>query len=525
MELRPFQRQAIDAIYNYYEKNQGNALISIATGCGKSYIMAQFLKEAIEKFPITRFIVATFAKELIQQNFNELIKLWPDAPAGILSAGLGGKSFHNQIIFAGIQTAYKHAFKINKCDILLIDESQAVPHSQDGMWRQFVRDLQRINPRMKVIGLSATPFRMDSGLLHRGPHALFTDVIFEYGLLEAIKDGYLCEVIPACTETHLMVAGVKKRGGEFVSGELERVVDVESVTRAAVRETVAIGNSRKSWLLLAAGIKHAEHIRDYIREYGISCEMVTSKTPSGVRDKTIEDFKMFTIRCLVVVGIGGVGFNHPGLDFIASFRPTGSAGLWLQQAGRGTRLFPGKLNCLLADYGKNTERHGPLDKIKGNDPKTKGNGDAPQKRCEKCWCYMHSSAKICPDCGELMPIHSIDSKLTPTASNAPILSSQTPQVWKEVKSWDLWPHNKVGAPTSLRVTYKTGAQEHSEWWCLEHSGFARDKAVRFWAQHNGALPPPTTVDEAIKRKKELTMPTEISVKRNGKYTEIVDRRL
>lgn len=523
MELRHYQRSAIDAITGYCTARKGNPLVTIPPGCGKSYIAAQFLKETITKYPATRFIVATHAKELVAQDHKELTALWPSAPSGILSAGLGSKAFHNQIIFAGIQTAYRHAFKLQRCDALVVDEPQSIPHSGDGMWRQFISDLRRINPNMPTIGLSATNFRMDSGLLHRGPGAIFTDVVYEYKLLDAIREGYLCEIVPVPTDTHLAVTGVHKRGGEFIQGELERAVDVESTTQAAVREIVRLGADRRSWLVFASGVKHAQHIRDAIRAYGVACEAVTSDTPTGERDKALDDFKGFLLRALVVVGIGGVGFNHPGLDFIASLRPTGSAGLWYQQCGRGTRLYPGKVNCLLADFAKNTERHGPLDQIRGHDPKAKGDGDAPQKRCESCYCYMHSSAKVCPDCGAAMPVHSIDDKLNAYASSAAILSTQIAPTTLEVKSWHWNYHEKPGKPVSMVVSYKTGIQTQREWVLFQHDGPIKNKAIAWWARHGGQLPPPSTVSEAISRQGEAKCPRTITIRPNGKYQEIVGR--
>lgn len=521
MQLRLYQTQAVQSIYDYYAKNSGNALLSVATGCGKSYIMAEFLRRTLELYPTTRIIVATFAKELVQQDYDELMALWPGAPAGILSAGLRSRNTQQQIIFAGIQTAYKMAFELQRCDILLIDEVQGVPHRQDGIWRKFIGDLLRINPKMKIIGLSATLFRMDSGLLHRGKGALFHDVIFEYGLLQAIKDGYLCEVVPAPTTTHLSTKGVTKRGGEFVAGELERAVDVESTTEAAVAEIVRLGHDRRSWLIFAAGVKHAEHIRDAVRRHGVDCEAVTADT--SARDTILADFKEFKLHALVVVGIGNIGFNHPGLDLIASLRPTGSAGLWLQQAGRGTRLYPGKVNCQLLDFAANGDRHGPLDKIKGHDPKEKGNGEAPQKRCEACYCYCWAAAKVCPDCGLSFPFKSIDDKLTANASNAAVLSTQIRPTELPVKSWELYHHDKLGKPVSLRVGYRTGVTVQSEYWCFQHTGYARNRAVQLWAAHGGQLPPPATVSEAISRKGELNMPRAIITRPSGKYTEIVGK--
>lgn len=523
MQLREYQCQAVQSIYDYYAKNSGNGLITIAAGCGKSFVMAEFLRRTLADYPTTRIIVATFNKELIKQNHAELMALWPGAPAGILSAGLRSRNTQQQIIFAGIQTAYKMAFELQRCDILLVDEAQSIPHSQEGQWRRFIGDLLRINPKMKVIGLTATDFRLDSGLLYRGKDALFHAKIFDYGLLQAVKEGYLCEIVPAPTTTHLTTKGVTKRGGEFVAGELERAVDVDSTTRAAVAEIVRLGADRRSWLVFAAGVKHAEHIHDILREHGVDAEMVTGETLQKERDANLEKFKTFGFRAMVVVGIGTIGYNHPGLDLIACLRPTGSAGLWYQMACRGSRLFPGKVNCLLLDFSENGSRHGPLDQIKGHDPKEKGSGEMPQKICDGCHAYCWMGAKLCPDCGKAFEFRSIDDKLTASASNAAVLSTQIRPTELAVKSWELYHHDKSGKPVSLRVGYRTGVTVQNEYWCFQHTGYARNRAVQLWAQHGGRLPPPATVSEAIARKAELNMPRAIVTRPSGKYTEIVGK--
>lgn len=523
--LRPYQHAAIDAVYKYFQSASGHPLIVLPTGTGKSFVIAQFLKDAIAKWPKTRIIIATHVKELVQQDYLELLKLWPDAPAGVLSAGLGQRSFHHQILFCSIQTAYKYASKLQHCDLLIPDEAHTIPHAAEGMWRKFITDLQRVNPKMKVLGLTATDWRMDGGLLTKGDNRIFTDVAYRYGILDAVKDGFLCEIVPRPVETHLTVSGVHKRGGDYVPGELERAVDVGEKTMAAVREIVALGANRKSWLVFGAGVKHCSHIVEAFKVMDIDAAIVTAETPQGERDSTIAAFKAGRLRCLVGMNVFTTGFNMPALDLIACLRPTGSAGLWVQMVGRGMRTAPGKTDCLLLDFSHNIDRFGPLDKIRGKEPGTKGNGEAPQKICEKCHCYAFAGAKFCPDCGFAFPPVDLEKKLNHKASDGPVLSTQAAVKWIDVKRWDAELHYKFNKPESLHVHYNGMMATPHEYVCFGHDGYARDRAVKWWGIHNGRLPAPNSAREALERLEELTMPSQIAVQKAGKYSEIVGRKI
>lgn len=328
MELRPYQREAVDAIYSYFSANDGNPLIVMPTGTGKSVVLATFLREAVEGWADTRVLVLTHVRELIQQDYAALIRLWPTAPAGIYSAGLNKRDIDAQILFAGIQSIYKRAYGVQRCDLVLIDEAHLLSESESGMYRQFLRDLRQINPMLKVIGLTATPYRMKTGLLHEGEGRLFTDVAYEVPILQMIEQGYLAPVVPKQTDTQLDVSGVGTRGGEFIAGELERAVDLDPINQSAVAEIVRHGADRGSWLIFCAGVQHATHIRDAIRSHGISCETVTGDTPTPERDRILAAFKSGQLRAVTNMGVLTTGFDAPGIDLIAMLRPTKSVGLY-----------------------------------------------------------------------------------------------------------------------------------------------------------------------------------------------------
>jgi superfamily II DNA or RNA helicase len=187
----------------------------------------------LAQWPDERIVILTHVRELISQNFAELLRLWPEAPAGIYSAGLNRRDVQAQILFAGIQSVHRKAYAIQRADLVLVDEVHLVPRSANTSYRHFLGDLSRINPRLKIIGLTATPYRLDSGMLHTGPDALFDDIAFEVSVRELIDDGYLAPLISKQTSTQLDVSGVGTRGGEFIAGQLKAAVDQDPITQAA----------------------------------------------------------------------------------------------------------------------------------------------------------------------------------------------------------------------------------------------------------------------------------------------------
>ena len=519
MELRPYQRAAINALYDYFSGNTGNPLVVMPTGTGKSVVIAGFIREAVESYPETRILMLTHVKELIHQNFQALIRAWPEAPAGIYSAGLSRRDIGAQILFAGIQSIHKHAARVQRCDLVIVDEAHLLGRQESGMYRAFLAELNRINSGfLKIVGFTATPYRLDSGLLDEGKDRLFTDIAYEVAVLRMIQDGYLSPVVPKQTTTQLDVAGVGTRGGEFIAGQLEAAVDREDITRAAVSEIVAYGQGRGSWLVFCSGVAHARHVRDAVREHGISAESVTGDTPGPERDSILADFKSGRLRCVTNANVLTTGFDAPGTDLIALLRPTKSVGLYVQMVGRGTRLAPGKDDCLVLDFAGNTARHGPIDTVDGRKKeKSEADGEAPIKICPACKTISHAAVRACVSCGYEFPPPEL--KVAARAASNAVLSIQQRSEWVTVTGVSYRAHSKPAKPTSLRVIYDCGFVQHSEWVCFEHSGYARQKAEAWW-RNRTTLPIPSTVAAALLDTDILRVPEAIQVQPVGQYTEI-----
>ena len=521
LTLRPYQQAAITSIYGYFQNSTGNPLVVIPTAGGKSLVMAAFIEGVLKAWPDQRILIVTHVRELIAQNHAEMIGLWPEAPAGIYSAGLGKREAQARILFAGIQSIHRRAQEIGHTDLVLIDEAHLIPGNSSTMYRRFLDGLAQINPTLKVIGLTATPFRLDSGMLHEGKSALFTDIAYEAPVRELIDAGYLSPLVSKQPATRLDVSKVGTRAGDFIARDLAAAVDKDVITRAAVTEIIEHGADRKSWLAFCSGVEHARHVAEEFGRQGVSCRTIFGDTPKDERDAIIAAFKRGEVRVLASMGVLTTGFNAPGVDLIALLRPTKSAGLYVQMVGRGTRLAPGKETCLVLDFAGNVRRHGPIDLVRPKRPGEAGGGEAPTKVCPMCESIITLSATECPDCGYVFPARAV--KIAPTAATLPILSPKTPQ-WLQVSGVSYSRHDKLGGLPSLKVTYSSGFTSYSEWVCIEHQGYARQKAAEWWRKRAPGCPVPLSVDEAIAQTARLARPSDISVRPSGRYFEISDHR-
>jgi DNA repair protein RadD len=191
-------------------------------------------------------------------------------------------------------------------------------------------------------------------------------------------------------------------------------------------------------------------------------------------------------------------------------------------AGRGTRLSPGKENCLVLDFAGNVARHGPIDAIKPRRPKP-GDGDAaaPTRVCPDCQSIVAAATRECPDCGHQFPPPAV--KVETRATTLAILSTGGSQ-WRDVDRVSYSRHEKPGGRPSLRVDYQCGLTRHSEWVCFEHTGYARQKAVAWWRRRAPGTSVPASVNEALQHAAGLAEPSGIAVRPNGRFTEIVSHR-
>jgi DNA repair protein RadD len=527
LSLRYYQQAAINATMDWFTKNSGNPLIVLPTGTGKALLCAE-LARIVCAYPNSRVLVVTHVQELVEQNYREMIALWPDCPAGIYASSLKRKDTGKRVTFCSIQTVWRNWDKVPRPDIIIIDEAHLIPRDAETMYGKFLNKMTFVNPAVRVVGLTATPYRMDSGRLDEGEGRLFSAISYEYEIGQAIADGFLAPLVSKDPKMHLKVDGVGTRGGEFIAGELQRAVDTDVLNRSAVEEAVACAHDRRGWLFFCSGVQHSNHVAQLLRDRGIAAAALSSETPAEERAKLIANFKSQRIRALCSMNILTTGFNAPHVDMIAMLRPTKSASLYIQMAGRGTRPSPGKANCLVLDFAGNVSRFGPIDAVNVKKP-GEGGGDAPVKICPQCSSILHASVRACSDCGFEFP--KLGPKIVATASTDPLLSVDVKDAdWVDVDSMGLSQHvgSQPGKPNTVKVTYygKTLGTDFKEWICFDHpdGSFPRKRATTWWVARGGAVPAPASVDEAIYRRSEVRSPSAVLVRKEGKYWTVLALR-
>jgi DNA repair protein RadD len=523
LQLRDYQVEAIQAIYTWFERHTTNPLVVMPTGTGKSVVIAGFVKGILEQWTSQRILVVTHVRELVEQNAKKMVELWPGAPVGIYSAGLKRRDYDQQITFASIQSIHRRAGELGWFDLVLVDECHLLPKSGNGMYQAYLTALRSMNPAVKVIGFTATPYRTDSGLLYEGDDALFAGVAYDTDMVRLIKAGYLSPLVPKRVDGAIETAGIRKQAGDFVQGELEKAALAGDLATLACSEILKWGAERRSWLVFCCGIEHARTVEQVLQNRGVQVASLFGDTPLAERAKLIQRFRAGELRALVNVGVLTTGFDAPGTDLVAMLRPTCSPGLYVQMAGRGMRVAPGKTNCLVLDFGGNVDRHGPVDMVK---PKKKGEGggEAPVKDCPNCKSIVFAGVAVCPECGYEFP------KLGPThdvvAHTREIIAGlgDTQRIVRVV-STTFGRHQKsiTDARPTLRVEYFTDERaifSVREWIALEHTGYARTVAEGWWMRR-GKPPIPRTIEEAMSRTGELRPVTSLKVDTSGKHPRIL----
>lgn len=474
MKLRDYQQRAIDQTYHWMRNNTGNPCLVKPTGSGKSHIVAAICKDAVQNWPETRILMLTHVKELIEQNYEKMLQHWPNAPVGIYSAGVGRRELDQPITFAGIQSVRTKSSQIGHIDLIIIDECHLVSHKNEGSYRKLIEELLLINPSLRVIGLTATPYRLGHGLITDKP-AIFDDIIEPISIEELVYKGYLSRLSSKSTELQIDCSGVKKRGGDYIEKDLQRLVDTDDYNYAAVDETIRRAGDRKSWLFFCSGVEHAIHVRDILIERGVEAACITGKTSKAERNRILDEYKKGKIQAVTNANVLTTGFDNPNIDLIVFLRDSMSPGLYVQMAGRGTRLKEHTDHCLVLDFVGLVKKHGPITNVRI--PDKAGNGDAPVKVCDNCDELVAISAKECPECGWVFPEPEKKEKIL-EVHNDDIMGADR-NVDMEITSWSWRQHtSRTSGKEMLACTYYGALSDKpvNEYFPILHDGYAGEKA-------------------------------------------------
>lgn len=517
---RWYQEEAIASVFSYFDVKSGNPVIAMPTASGKSHVIGGFTRRVLTRWPTQRFMILTHVKELIEQNARKQLAIWPNAPIGVYSAGLDSRDTAQPIIFGGVQSVVNSIELFGHRDLLWIDEAHLLSPDENSQYQHIIRQLKKVNPFLKVIGTTATPFRLGQGMI-TDEGGIFTDICYDLTGVEAynrlIAEGYLAPIIPKRTRTELDVSGVGiSNTGDFVQTQLQKAVNKEEVTYAALCEAVSLAHDRRCWIVFASGIEHAENIAAMLNSFGISAAAVHSKSKPEFRDRAIIAHKRGELRALVGNNVFTTGYDNPLIDCLVDLQPTVSVVKHVQKYGRGSRVSheTGKRDCLGLDFAKNVWNLGPI-----NDPhipnrKSGLPGEAPVKICDTCGTYNHTRAEFCICCGAQFEFA---VKIVATSSTAAIIKSDLPVV--EYFNVDHVFYNRyirAGSPPMIKVSYACDMRTFNEFICLDHPGYTSKRARDWWrARHQMEPPVPkdgvTATDIALHYIAQLRKPRRIRV--------------
>jgi DNA repair protein RadD len=440
-QLRPYQNEAVRATLKHFREDRSPAVIVLPTGAGKSLVIAELARLAKG-----RVLVLAHVKELVEQNHAKYSAFGLEA--GIFSAGMNRKESNAKTIFGSIQSVARAPEEFfADFSLLVIDECHRVSMeaSNDGATQYFqvISKLQKANPRLCILGLTATPYRLGYGWIYE-LHAhkklrqtkadrFFKKCIFELSTGFMIKNGYLTPPIKidspvACYD----FSSLKAHGTSYVQAQIERLLnDQNRITPVIIQNIIEMAEERQGVMIFTSSVSHAKEILGYLP--ADQSALVVGDTDIEARDTIIGAFKRKEIKYLVNVSVLTTGFDAPHVDVIAILRPTESVSLYQQIIGRGLRLSPGKTDCLILDYtGQGHDIFSP--EIEDDKPTSQavmveircpacgilnnfwgivdGDGDVIEHFGRKCKgahehpvtkeieeCGFRFRFKLCPDCG------------------------------------------------------------------------------------------------------------------------------
>lgn len=355
--LRPYQQEAVERTIVHFRKSNEPAVIVLPTGAGKSLVIAELAKLARGKI-----LVLAHVKELVEQNLQKYESY--GFKASVFSAGLKQKSLERQVTFASIQSISRNLSLLNESySLVIIDECHRVSSDSEGQYQQVIAQLKHHNAQLKVLGLTATPYRLGLGFIYqqhyhgfvRGDDSTpFKRCIYELPLGYMIKHHYLTKpIVQDAAIAHYDFASLTSNAfGQYAQADLNKLLQQETrATKAIINDVLSHAKTRQGVMIFAATVDHAKEILGYLPEQ--ESALVVAETPAVERDNIIARFKQKHIKYLVNVAVLTTGFDAPHVDFIAILRPTESVSLYQQIVGRGLRLANNKTDCLIIDYAGN----------------------------------------------------------------------------------------------------------------------------------------------------------------------------
>ncbi|KLU68080.1 MAG: hypothetical protein RHS_6129 [Robinsoniella sp. RHS] len=342
MELRPYQKEAKDSIFEEWNKGVKKTLLVLPTGCGKTIVFAKVTEECVKNGD--RVLILAHRGELLEQAADKIAKS-TGLQCATEKADESCQGSWFRITVGSVQTLMREKrlkqFTTDYFDTIIIDEAHhCISDSYQRVLGHFIS--------AKVLGVTATPDRGDMKNLG----SYFESLAFEYTLPKAIKSGYLSPIKAFTLPLKVDLSGVSVQAGDFKVSDLGTALDPYLYSIADEMEKYC--KDRKTVVFLPL-VKTSQKFRDILCEKGFKATEVNGE--SSDRAQVLSDFDSGKYNVLCNSMLLTEGWDCPSVDCIVVLRPTKVRSLYSQMVGRGTRLHPGKTELLLLDFLWHTERH------------------------------------------------------------------------------------------------------------------------------------------------------------------------
>ena len=341
MELRPYQQEAKDAIFDQWEKVDKTLLV-LPTGCGKTIVFAKVTEECVRRG--CRVLILAHRGELLQQAADKIAKATKLGCATEKADETCLGSWF-RITVGSVQTMMREKrlarFPEDYFDTIIIDEAH---HCISDSYQRVLQHF----PEAKILGVTATPDRGDMKNLGQ----VFDSMAYEYTLPKAIKEGYLSPIKALTIPLKLDLSGVGIQSGDFKSGDIATALD--PYLQQIAEEMKNYCMDRKTVVFLPL-VKTSQKFRDILNEQGFKAAEVNGESKD--RAEILDAFDRGEYNVLCNSMLLTEGWDCPSVDCIVVLRPTKVRSLYSQMVGRGTRLYPDKDHLLLLDFLWHTERH------------------------------------------------------------------------------------------------------------------------------------------------------------------------
>lgn len=558
--IRPYQAQIIESAIEGFKKKSA-VLIQAPTGAGKTVIFCFLIEKFLKEFPGMRILVLVHREILVTQNRDKLLRSWPEAPIGIACAGTSKTiDIHSPVVFGSVQTLAKRVNSLPPFHLVIVDEAHRLPpQTIDSQYRQVLWGLKNHYSGLRLLGLTATPFRLAHGDIYglRCKRTKPTDNPNWFDALDhqlSILDlqnqqpdddnpdaPYLCKMKVFVEDRAIEadLAKIKTTGGEFNQAALGKLMREGLHISSAVQAYKDRVGDRTRCAVFGVDIAHAQALVDAFEAAGVSACQIHSEMSKEDRARSLSDFAAGRVRVIVNVGVLTEGWDCPECDMLIMARPTLSAALFVQMVGRGLRIAPGKIDVLILDLSGNFNRHGPpwapiLPEYRAAGERKKEVIKRPEAKCPECEKINPAGQWTCQNCGAVLRVRKDEEAVLGNLKELNLdrfeRAQEVPGIKGEVVNSKIWKYTTSRGASTLRVDVAVKMAQADDLYrtclpvCASHFFRLDGPGVfyfRRWWKCLAGDPVPETLEQAETEKGRVKIPAELNLKQEGKYWKVV----